>query len=297
MPNRRVLCAECGEQFDTNQPNKKYCGKECRNKFRSRDYYARTGPKLQTEVRDCIVCGVTFTAHRASSHQRRKTGDQYRRTCSRECGQASIDRECVDCGERCGVKARCGRCSELRSPSCPVLVDIDCAWCGALLVNWRNADKKKTWRAAHRRKYCSAQCEQWSHPHRPRVVEIDYRECRECWAPFTWYADQDKDFCSRRCGTRAVKRDRRHRERAAGVGLAGSITIRELAERDGWRCHLCCKKVPDREYAARPLDATIDHLIPLSAGGQHVPENVALAHFQCNSQRSDTGPAQLRLVA
>lgn len=297
MPDRTASCQECGSTFRTNQPNKTYCGKPCRDRARHSRYHENHGSRLQVKVRDCLVCGRSFTAHRTSSQRRRGTGDQYRQTCSRECGQASINRKCLDCGERCGVKARCDRCRERRAPSCPVLVDIDCAWCGTLLVNWRNAGKKKAWRAARNRKYCSVQCEQWNHPHRPRVVDIDFRECRECGGSFTWYAGQDKDFCSRRCGARAVKRNRRHRERAAGIGLAGSITIRELAERDGWRCHLCGKKVPDREYGARPLDATIDHLIPLSAGGQHVPENVALAHFQCNWQRSNTGPAQLRLVA
>jgi len=61
--------------------------------------------------------------------------------------------------------------------------------------------------------------------------------------------------------------------------------LREVAVRDNWICHLCGGVVPNRESRCRPLDPTIDHLIPLSAGGQHVPENVALAHFICNSRR------------
>jgi 5-methylcytosine-specific restriction endonuclease McrA len=73
-------------------------------------------------------------------------------------------------------------------------------------------------------------------------------------------------------------------------------TLREIAERDGWRCHICLSQVPDRPYKARPNDATIDHLIPVSAGGMDVRSNVALAHNVCNSKRSNTGPAQLRLV-
>lgn len=76
-----------------------------------------------------------------------------------------------------------------------------------------------------------------------------------------------------------------------------SFTLREIAERDGWRCHLCNRKVPDRPFRSRPLDATIDHLVPVSAGGDHTRANVALAHFACNWKRADVGPAQLRLLA
>ena len=42
--------------------------------------------------------------------------------------------------------------------------------------------------------------------------------------------------------------------------------------------------------------ATVDHLVPLVQGGEHVWENVALAHRRCNLSRGDRGLAQLRLV-
>lgn len=45
------------------------------------------------------------------------------------------------------------------------------------------------------------------------------------------------------------------------------------------------------------MGATVDHLIPLSAGGTDDLGNVALAHRQCNTRRSNTGAAQLRLMA
>lgn len=33
--------------------------------------------------------------------------------------------------------------------------------------------------------------------------------------------------------------------------------------------------------------ATIDHIIPLSKGGTHTYNNVQLAHYICNSKKSD----------
>lgn len=80
--------------------------------------------------------------------------------------------------------------------------------------------------------------------------------------------------------------------RAKGKGSpeAEFIDRVEIYERDGGRCHIC-------RHAVSRSDFTLDHLIPLSKGGNHTVLNVAVAHRKCNSQRA-TGrlPAQLILV-
>jgi 5-methylcytosine-specific restriction endonuclease McrA len=63
----------------------------------------------------------------------------------------------------------------------------------------------------------------------------------------------------------------------------------EIAQRDNWRCHMCGRKVTQRTWS-------IDHLIPLSKGGNHTRRNVALAHFKCNASRGNRGKAQLLLI-
>jgi 5-methylcytosine-specific restriction endonuclease McrA len=81
--------------------------------------------------------------------------------------------------------------------------------------------------------------------------------------------------------------DARRRARVEHLD-ADRITIRALAERDGWTCHLCGETVPDvRHRKGKPkMDGpTIDHRLPLALGGQHTWDNVALAHFICNSRR------------
>lgn len=76
-----------------------------------------------------------------------------------------------------------------------------------------------------------------------------------------------------------------------GAARGVPITHLDIAERDHWLCHICHAKV-------RQQDWSLDHLIPLSRGGLHVPENVALAHKLCNNRRfvGNTIPAQLRLL-
>ena len=60
-------------------------------------------------------------------------------------------------------------------------------------------------------------------------------------------------------------------------------------ERDGGCCHVCGKKRPSDDWH-------LDHLLPLTKGGDHSMANVAVACPSCNVRRYNNGPAQLRLV-
>lgn len=123
---------------------------------------------------------------------------------------------------------------------------------------------------------------------------VEYGSCKRCGKTFVRRAGQVGAFCSQRCTKRTRKNQRKHKLRAPGP--AETFTVRDLGIRDNWRCHICGKKVPEREYKARDLDPTIDHLLPVSYGGSHTLANTALAHNRCNWQRNNTGPAQLRLI-
>ena len=59
-------------------------------------------------------------------------------------------------------------------------------------------------------------------------------------------------------------------------------------ERDGWVCNICRTEIDRTLRCPDPLAATLDHVVPLSKGGQHVWSNVAPAHLYCNQQKADT---------
>lgn len=120
------------------------------------------------------------------------------------------------------------------------------------------------------------------------------RRCR-CGAPL----DPRRRSCvdcvdtARRTGRRSARAARRARERAA---RRESFSVLAVFERDGWRCHLCGKQVLRSARVPHPKAPTIDHLVPLAAGGDHTRANVATAHFLCNSLRGARGSAQLALI-
>jgi hypothetical protein len=115
--------------------------------------------------------------------------------------------------------------------------------------------------------------------------------CLECGKPFQHQATSGHRFCR----PSHAKRNQRRRDKArrskrikAGVRRE-TIDLPRLAERDGWRCHICKRKVTRKNWSH-------DHLIPVSYGGPDTYDNSALAHHRCNSIRGNKGAAQLLLI-
>jgi hypothetical protein len=64
----------------------------------------------------------------------------------------------------------------------------------------------------------------------------------------------------------------------------------EIFERDDWLCGICALPVdPDLRFPD-PESVSLDHIVPLSEGGTHVPSNVRCSHLVCNMRRG-TKPA------
>lgn len=85
--------------------------------------------------------------------------------------------------------------------------------------------------------------------------------------------------------------EKNRRRRAAKRGGASEpYTLAEIALRDDFNCGLCGKSVPMAVKVPEPLAPTIDHIVPISKGGDDTRANVQLAHFVCNSRK---GPREL----
>lgn len=120
--------------------------------------------------------------------------------------------------------------------------------------------------------------------------------CRRCGDTFTAPANTDDipAYCSARCLRADAKDRRRARKRDAYIT---DVRRSDIIERDHGRCQLCGRKVDQTKVAPHPRSPTLDHIIPLANGGTHEPANVQLAHFLCNSIKSNRGTGdQLRLI-
>lgn len=78
--------------------------------------------------------------------------------------------------------------------------------------------------------------------------------------------------------------------RAAHFGVEyHPFNKRDVYERDGWVCKLCGDPVDPGVKFPLPWSASLDHVVPMSKGGAHHPDNAQLAHLGCNKAKGDGG--------
>lgn len=82
--------------------------------------------------------------------------------------------------------------------------------------------------------------------------------------------------------------DKNNRRRALKLGrIAEVVDVLAIFERSGWICSLCDRAVDRTLSALDPMAPTLEHVIPLSRGGDHVEANCALAHRLCNARKGN----------
>lgn len=137
------------------------------------------------------------------------------------------------------------------------------------------------------------------------------KRCR--WCGDLLRANYARRFCSRICNNRAsndkratgrdperrrisyAAKNKRRRARLHGVATE-SYTLTEIAKRDRQRCGLCSRKVNMTLRHPHRRSPSIDHIVPISAGGDDVRANVQLAHLICNIRKRTGGSQQLALI-
>lgn len=118
--------------------------------------------------------------------------------------------------------------------------------------------------------------------------------CKSCGSSFVYYAKRAQSPYCVDCNEAHHRRPANRRAKQNGARYE-VIVPRRVFERDNWRCQLCGRKT--RGQFPKPLAPTVDHIVPLAAGGDHLYANVQCACFECNWRKA-AGSAndQLRLA-
>ena len=124
--------------------------------------------------------------------------------------------------------------------------------------------------------------------------------CAECNLSFVpEYGDKRRKYCSDACAKRRSRRSSKQTRRAERKGCAASrVDAMQVFARDGWRCQLCNRKTPQAKrgtYAANAPE--LDHIMPLSLGGEHTYANTQCACRSCNAAKGAKPMGQLLLWA
>jgi hypothetical protein len=157
-----------------------------------------------------------------------------------------------------------------------------CLVCGIEFESMGKAICSDACRETRRHEYWQLDNERHRRPVRSGV-------CPHCGRAFETSNSRQR-HCTNKCSNRAAHSRRRVVEAGAYVE---DVWRSKVYERDGFMCQLCHKPCKMAAVVPHPKAPTLDHIIPIAAGGTHEYANVQLAHFICNS-RKGAGDAQLR---
>lgn len=140
-----------------------------------------------------------------------------------------------------------------------------------------------------RKKFCSDLCIEFDNRIQRPAKRNVLRRCPGCKQPKYFSGT----YCCRDCyrssdQSKLIIRQARHRRRArmhnAQIEDVDPLVI---AKRDKYKCHICRKRVNMDLENTNKYSKTMDHLIPVSLGGDHTYANIRLAHRICNSRKGN----------
>ncbi len=128
---------------------------------------------------------------------------------------------------------------------------------------------------------------------------LEPRACKECDQLIVREYDkfQRQKFCSDICMNKYNKRVGSIVRRARHLNcVRESVDPVEVFIRDKWMCQFCKIKTPKKLIGSYALNAPqLDHIIPLSKGGNHTMKNTQCLCRKCNMKKGAKERGQLRL--
>lgn len=107
-----------------------------------------------------------------------------------------------------------------------------------------------------------------------------------------------ESYCSDECKNK-VEHTRKRVYRLKRKALVRGVSVEavdpfKVFDRDRWVCQLCGTKTPKVKRGTYSDNAPeLDHILPLSKGGEHSYINTQCACRKCNSEKSDTPRGQI----
>lgn len=231
----------------------RFCSQKCATTA-SMDRKRIEGKESRTcKKRECVNCGKAYVPRQ----------QQYKTFCGRECSYAHIQKT---------KEAR--RHEHSDGMHAALIAWKQCATCKAFGFAPMSKGCGKTW-------YCSYECR--------RHAWREHKQCVDCGAE-----------CGGRkrclpCGEMELKRlkkesgpaSRWRRKAAERRVLHEPIPSKSIFIRDNWTCHWCGIACRDTKDPTLMDAATLDHVVPISKGGNHTRDNLVCACRACNSFKSD----------
>jgi hypothetical protein len=271
MAEKNCICTQCGAGFISRRSPKR-C-KPCAAKRINANARARSYAKEGRVPRSAYLAEIredatgNFVCVQCGKHSYRKLSGTNKAN-----GHAN---------KYCSMSCRKKHLVELSPPKFSAVHRGECKVCGK--VWWQKGQPKKT---------CSKRCQSL----RTAIVDWSSLTCKCCGDLFAAErGTRPPKYCDV-CGPiifddrikanrRAAKAARRALLKAATVEWFDPLVV--LA-RDNWTCQLCGVPTPKAKRGTYADDAPeLDHMVPLSRGGEHSTANTQCLCRKCNAEKSD----------
>ena len=108
--------------------------------------------------------------------------------------------------------------------------------------------------------------------------------CAGCGEAFLGTAAVHSRYCTPLCRVRNGDHNSRRKALLLAAPTEVIDRLRVFVD-DGWICGICSTAIEPSLQWPDPLSASLDHVIPLAAGGHHVLTNAQAAHLRCNMSK------------
>lgn len=293
----------CAATFVKSAPHQKYCNDSCCIK-------AAAAMAAAAVPRACPICSKDFKSSR------------YKLTdyCSALCRSKALRGlfSCLQCGRECvkrGKSIKAGSddkfCSRACSfthkaatkatrvakaaPKLSTYIAKPCDSCGkhwGARREWSTCDACKMASRRQAASIAGRALAEAKHKAAGKVVA-----CDECGAQFCpVYGSQGRNnLCSPCAVIRSERYERDYKRRFGGNHVRRArkrgaerktFDILGVLARDNWTCQLCGEPTPkELRGTCDPRAPELDHILPIAAGGAHVPENCQCACRECNGAK------------
>lgn len=129
----------------------------------------------------------------------------------------------------------------------------------------------------------------------PWVAWNPERKCQWCGVSFI-SPTRRAIFCSLKCNNKSFEhhnpeylrdKNRKRRFRIRSTRLE-KFTESDVRLRSGDDCYICGSPIDFELKHPDPMCPSLDHIMPVSKGGSHTLDNVAMTHLRCNQRKSAT---------
>lgn len=251
-------CKTCSSTIEGRGLRAEYCAPCKRERRKAKDRRRYASHRIPVE-HTCQFCGATFRPKEANRTS----------FCSRSCFQQS-------------TKPADQVVWRAHAPRSAIWTGY-CIECAAPMVSRR------------KRLRCEAHAAAWvkatTYSPRPKVVS-------RCVCGAAIKGTAAKRVCAR-CAKVKSRSVRKHSQRARLYGGAyETVDPLKVFARDKWKCQLCGTATPKRLRGTVDMAAPeLDHIIPLSKGGDHSYLNTQCACRSCNISKGSRAMGQMRLFA